>query len=105
MKISILITAAAAALAMTSISARAQVNQTIEHSERNAQGGFDTITKTAEVAPEPPKQPPLAMYDPAMDKTNPYIAMNDPSKFGHPVPKPAYNHDGQAFMAYVRPSE
>jgi len=91
----ILIVTATAGL--TVITCNAQVTETESHSRANSQGGFDTITRTAEVPRPIPPQPPLAMYDPVLDSNNPLIAINDPTKFGHPKPQPAYNHDGQAF--------
>lgn len=81
-------------LLATMINCQAQ-QETVSHSVANGQGGYDTTTVEKPVPPPP--QPRLAMYDWVMDSTNPYIAINDPTKFSHPKPKPEYNHDGLAF--------
>lgn len=66
------------------MSAGAQVSQTSTHSEANGQGGLDTVSRSEQIV-VPPNQPKLAMFDRALDESNPLIAINDPTKFGHPA--------------------
>jgi hypothetical protein len=70
---------------------------------RDASGKIVSSQEHYEAPPQAPKQPRLAMYDWAMDKANPFIAVNDPVKDGHAAPTaPAWNHDGRAF-GFVQP--
>jgi hypothetical protein len=70
---------------------------------KDAEGKITGSSEHYEAPAPPPKQPHLAMYDWALDKANPFIAVNDPVKDGHAAPKgPEYNHDGRAF-GFVQP--
>ena len=103
MKLNLILATAAAGLTIAAISAQAQTTETRTHSGSDGHGGSDSISQTTEITLPPPSGPLLAMYDWAMQSSNAYIAINDPSKYSHPKPKPLWNHDGQAFVGYVRP--